>query len=279
MHNVIGMTYNMVTLNIQKNKLANFRAASKVAVEAGKAIVSIVGLNGIAGFQFHIPDEQSVTLESEITDNYLENNTAIQDHIALKPVRVTLRGFEGEISYSPKSILTTATKITEVLGLVIRYLPKVQRLDQQLDKTYRGLTGRDKTNASDNFLNLYNLYKEFQNLWVLTKAQARAFLFFEALRNSRSIFSITTQYRRYDNMVIETIKAVQTGQTKDISDFTLTFKQLNFTSTQTIKQVSAARREAQTSLSATKGIIKGIETKVDKILKRRVNFEGQGTIV
>lgn len=269
----------MVTLNIQKNKLANFRAASKVAVEAGKAIVSIVGLNGIAGFQFHIPDEQSVTLESEITDNYLENNTAIQDHIALKPVRVTLRGFEGEISYSPKSILTTATKITEVLGLVIRYLPKVQRLDQQLDKTYRGLTGRDKTSASDNFLNLYNLYKEFQNLWVLTKAQARAFLFFEALRNSRSIFSITTQYRRYDNMVIETIKAVQTGQTKDISDFTLTFKQLNFTSTQTIKQVSAARREAQTSLSATKGIIKGIETKVDKILKRRGNFEGQGTIV
>lgn len=269
----------MVTLNQKKNKLANFRAASKTAVEAGKAIVSIVGLHGIAGFQFHIPDEQMITLESEITDNYLENNVAVQDHIALKPVKISLRGFEGEISYSPKSILTTATKVTEVLGLVVRYLPKIQRLDEQLDKTYRGLTGRDKSSATDNFLNLYNLYKEFQNLWSLTKAQARAFLFFEALRNSRAIFSVATQYRRYDNMVIETIKAVQTGQTRDISDFTLTFKQLNFTSSKTLKEVSAERREAQTSLSASKGIIKGIQSKVDTLLKRRGNFEGQGTIV
>ena len=69
-------------------------------------------------------------------------------------------------------------------------------------------------------------------------------------------------------MVIETIKAVQTGQTRDISDFTLTFKQLNFTQSKTLKEVSAERREAQTSLSASKGIIKGIQSKVDKLFNR-----------
>lgn len=254
---------------ISEDALSRFKDLSKLAVEAGKAIVNIVGLHGIAGFQFHIEDESSVILESEITDNYLENNTAVQDHIALKPVRVTLRGFEGEISYSPRPLLTATLKVTEVLTLVTRYLPKIQKLDQQLDKTYRGLTGKDTASASDNFLNLYNLYKEFQNLWFLTKAQARAFLFFEALRNSRAIFSVTTPYRRYDNMVIETIKAIQTGQTKDISDFTLTFKQLKFTTTQTLGQVSAERRKAQTTLSASKGVIKGIKTKVSNLFKRK----------
>lgn len=260
----------MVTLNQQKNKLDNFRALSKAAVAAGKAIVNIVGLNGIAGFQFHIPDEQMITLESEITDNYLENNVAVQDHIALKPVKISLRGFEGEIKYTPKSALTTATKITQTLNLVIRYAPKVVNVAKLLTKTVRGLTGRDKSSAVDNFLNMFNLYKEFQNLWSLTKAQARAFLFFEALRNSRAIFSVTTQYRRYDNMVIETIKAVQTGQTKDISDFTITFKQLNFTSSKTISTVSAERREAQISQSSSKGLIKGLKTKVEKLFAKDI---------
>lgn len=254
----------------EQDKLANFRVATIFAVAAGKAIVSILGLRGIAGFQFHIPDEQIITLESEITDNYLENNIAVQDHIALKPVKITLRGFEGEINYTPKSALSIVNKASKTLGIVLKYAPQVKALASLAAKTFKGLFGRDKASTSENFLNAINLYKEFQNLWSMTKSQARAFMFFEALRNTRSIFSVTTQYKRYDNMVIESIKAIQTGQTKDISDFTITFKQLNFTQSKTLEEVSAERREAQLASSSSKGVVKGIKTKVSKLFHKDI---------
>jgi hypothetical protein len=52
---------------------------------------------GIAGFLFDIPEEEEINLRSEITDHYVEDNTAIQDQIALKPDEVTVRGLVAEI--------------------------------------------------------------------------------------------------------------------------------------------------------------------------------------
>ena len=52
---------------------------------------------GIAGFLFDIELDQKVELQSDITDSYVENNTAVQDHIALKPEMVTFRGSVAEL--------------------------------------------------------------------------------------------------------------------------------------------------------------------------------------
>src|SRR6185312_8744514 len=50
---------------------------------------------------FHYEGEQTASLESDITDHYIENNTAIQDQIALKPVIITTHGFIGELNDIP----------------------------------------------------------------------------------------------------------------------------------------------------------------------------------
>src|SRR5260221_4663943 len=47
-------------------------------------------------FIFDYEGEQSLSLEADITDHFIEDNTSIQDHIALKPVRITTHGFIGE---------------------------------------------------------------------------------------------------------------------------------------------------------------------------------------
>lgn len=52
---------------------------------------------GIAGFLFDIELEQKVELTSDITDHFVENNTAVNDHIGLRPEMVTFQGVVAEL--------------------------------------------------------------------------------------------------------------------------------------------------------------------------------------
>lgn len=52
---------------------------------------------------FSIIKTHRTSLNAQITDNYIENNTALQDHIAFSPIIVTLSGLVSE------SVLTSST--------------------------------------------------------------------------------------------------------------------------------------------------------------------------
>ena len=58
-------------------------------------------INNNVGYYFDIIREHSVSIQNQITDNYLENNTAVQDHIAHSPITVTLGGLAGEVYFTP----------------------------------------------------------------------------------------------------------------------------------------------------------------------------------
>lgn len=58
---------------------------------------------------FDIAKDWSVDLTSDITDYYVENNSPVQDHIALHPKMVTISGYQGE--------LITKTEQSSTLGL------------------------------------------------------------------------------------------------------------------------------------------------------------------
>ena len=100
-----------------------------------------------------------------------------------------------------------------------------------------------------------------QDVYKLKSSQTRAFLFFEALWKSKARFSVETTWKRYDNMVITSIKPLR-DENADITDFTLTFKQINRAVTETTNLKGAAGRLSQ-QLSKTnkKGLDKGKEVK------------------
>lgn len=77
--------------------------AAQVSTLQNKAIVRPDNPpRGIAGFLFDIRQEETIELNSDITDHYVEDNTAIQDQVALKPEMITLRGLVAELStHSP----------------------------------------------------------------------------------------------------------------------------------------------------------------------------------
>lgn len=210
------------------DKINNFL---NLATTSNQALVSFTGTTGIAGFVFDIKEDEDIDLESDITDHYTESNNPVQDHIVCKPVKVTLRGTVGEYVYNPPSKETSWEKIknkvrktTDKLTIIGSYIPPLTKFAQQ---TFLSLEEAKKTSIVDSILDIgssaFDLYHDIN---VPSNNQSRAFLFFEALWQAKQTFSIQTPYRYYSNMAIESIKAVQSEETRDNTRFEITFKQI-----------------------------------------------------
>lgn len=80
---------------------------------------------GVAVYFDYIEDETSA-IEASITDNYVESNYSIQDHIAIKPKVYRLRGCIGEIVY--KNEFTWYNKISNKINhpILLKTLDKMK---------------------------------------------------------------------------------------------------------------------------------------------------------
>lgn len=260
------------------------RSVLKNNANVGEAVVNIFGSFGIAGFRFHIPISEQVKMQSDITDHYIDANTAVQDHIAVKPIEITLNGLVGDYFYSVNELADTLALVTPTLSLVKQFLPrltdaakqiKLKRISQKqakettktnitknTDGSYSFSTGITQTETvGANQFNGMDLLTLFIDLYKLKSAQTRAFLFFQALWQSRALMSVETSWRKYDNMAVTSIMPLRDNNA-DITDFTITFKQVSIAKTQTDLLKNVAGRLKQQAASVTgKGVNKGTEVK------------------
>lgn len=186
-------------------------------------------------FVFNYEGEQTVSLESDITDHFIENNSAIQDQISLKPEIITTHGFIAELNdLVPPSLAVlqaAASKLT-VLGA---YTPALS------------LTA---LNALNEALFLYNTAQNAVNTGVAavasltgngstnqTKQQA-AFTQFYGYWLQRYLFTVQTPWAVFQNMAIQRLRAIQDAETRMITDFEITFKKMRFAQSSTQVQSS-----------------------------------------
>lgn len=269
--------------NTQYGKLNAKAIAQKMlkeSVDAGSAIVNILSATGIAGFKFHVPETEQIRLENEITDQYTDINSPIQDHVAGKPVFITLSGLVGDYFYSNNKIEDMLALITPTITLVKEFIPQLteaskrQKIQHSLE-TVQIKNGLKEININvkgqEYQFNAVDLFTLFQQLYKLKSAQVRAFLFFEALWKSRSLFTVETTWKRYDNMVIQNVTAKR-DKNADITDFSVTFKQMDFTQSlsETIDEYKN-RMEQQKASVVDKGTVKGVETPVTQAINNIVN--------
>lgn len=309
--------------NLNKKQLAT--KLLKEGVEAGNAVVNILAATGIAGFKFHIPETEQVQFENEITDHYIETGSAIQDHIAQRPITITLTGLVGDYFYSVNKIEDMLAQVTPTIELVKQFIPKVSDITKQvknakyayeasqnlsaigeatkaaawggtaqsalsaaISSTAPGaimsvsqILGSSGTslsaisqavnnyqpkikrfvNAITNNVSGEDLFALFQSLYKLKSAQTRAFLFFEGLWKRRITFSVETTWKRYDNMLVEKITPVRDSNA-DITEFTLTLKQVKYAETKTIPADAENRVLQQEAEIVDKGFEKGINIKL-----------------
>ncbi len=240
-------------------------AALKNSINVGEAIINIFGAWGIAGFKFHCPETETITLQNDITTHYVENNSPIQDHIASRPVELTFTGFQGDYFYSLHKIESALSEVISGTALIISMLPKLDAYTQQV----KASTNAFKKNISDaktikskigtglQYLvaNGVDLFKIFQNLYKLKSAQTRAFLFLEALQKSRLLFSVETSWKRYDNMAVQSLTCVRDNNA-DITGFTAKLMQIDFVSTKVSTKVKGRTRQ-QVQENINKGVNQG----------------------
>lgn len=206
----------------------------------------------------------SVNLESNITDNWLENNSVINDCIALPPLTVTLEGLAGELVYSPanyKDFLTdfwnkTNAELTEEYlksqGLEYQILDKLSPISS-IYPPFDNVT-QTAINIKNAVMSNVNRYKVIYNRFTKKTNQAqnpsgmavntpngivptRLQMVYEnlsSLRISRSALTVITPYATFENMYIQSITLTQ-DNLNYITDISVTLKQLSFSEVKTTK--------------------------------------------
>jgi hypothetical protein len=190
---------------------------------------------------FNYEGEQNVTLSSDITDHYVENNSAIQDQIALRPEKITTNGFVGELNNIAPAALQPIKIIAEKLTTVSGYVPALS------------------TTALLAYANAFQLYQVAQNVlnsavstWAtingtnsdtvingagisLAPNQTKQQIYFQQFYGywkNRQLFTVQTPWAIFQDMAIESLRAIQDAETRMITDFEVTFKLMRFASTQ-----------------------------------------------
>lgn len=220
----------------------------------------------IGSFVFDYAGEVSSTLRADITDHYAEDNTVFQDHIALTPIRVTMKGLIGELVQGP-----VAGGIAGLLGGLQSSLTTVNayiggKTPQAITKASKAITQVQKvTTQISSAVSKGKSLIDFLNFGALSNVkQAVAYRRLEAMWENRTPFRIHTPYKIYENMVIEELKATQPEDTKYLSEFTVTLKQMRF-ATLTVSDIpnGAEQRNQQISPQINQGLSSGDKTILD----------------
>lgn len=185
---------------------------------------------------FDIIQEHSISLQSQITDNWLENNTVVNDHIANSPISINLRGLSGEIVYTPSTVdgalsyITDTTKnkfgtnIVNKLSVIPALLPPVSNVTQ------KAMNVISYIEASQNRYS--KLIERFTSSTIRQEKLRKIYQNLSALRETKIALFVQTPFGSFDNMYIQSLTLRQANQNY-IADIELSLKQLNFTDTLT----------------------------------------------
>ena len=198
----------------------------------------------LTDYYFDIIKGHSISINNQITDYYLENNTAVQDHIAHAPITITLSGISGEIVYTTtqaerdysKELVQAVSyanrqnlnnKLTALLVLNPSTSNMTQRAKNAYDYIeasagrYIGILRRFRN--SDTPMDKYNGTSDIFKETRLQEIHRKLML----LRNNNTALWVHTPYGDYLNMYIQSITLRQNDENY-ITDIEMTLKQLNF---------------------------------------------------
>lgn len=261
----------------------------------------------IVDYYFDTIINHSIELNNQITDNWIENNSAIHDHIAQEPITISLSGLVSENVF-----VYSATEANELLQKARLYAAKQGMLSssgfwdyfdnisptEKVDKLAAlPLLYPPLANYMQLAINQYELakssidrFKNIKDTWKKNKSITNnqpfslpldtnirvqeVFFEFDWLRRNNKALTVTTPWGVFSNMYIQSVSLSQANQ-NFITDVQLTLKQINFaevTTTSADKNVMAqynAYQRAQVENNGTaQGTKKSISAQIyDKNIK------------
>lgn len=204
--------------------------------------------NNIAVY-FDVITDHSINIQNQISDNWLENNTSVQDAIAQSPITITLSGISSELVYIPstkdkrflrnvyESInnqlkgLTDNTPLrnyvmTDKLTVIPELLPPVDNVTQAAKNLV--------TQVEDNIARYQKIAKNFLRKINNETRLQEIYNKLISLRETNSELIVETPFKTFESMYIQSVSLTQ-GEQNHIVNISMTLKQLNFTDIEVTK--------------------------------------------
>jgi len=228
-------------------------------------------------FVFDYYGDDEAIFESDITDHYAEDNSAIQDHIAVLPARHTLQGFISEVSFtalglsSVTGILNTLEqKVGSVPAFLGKYTPgTLQKLQGSVTKALS--TAQSYAQEASQYYNqAQNLLSMFKHSSGAKNKQQQAYSNLMGLWTSRLPMVLITpwgqtglQSNNTNSVYIERVRFFQERDTPTRTDISITVKEvrtvpLQTPSAQSIKQNSQGKMQHNLQPVTSGGFSQGL---------------------
>ena len=250
-----------------KNKFSK-EFAKKVVADMWKQYTDVdtvtvnVNDSDIDGFKFHILEREQVDMEADVSDHYIDTNRAVQDHIAWKPIKISMVGKVGEYYNDITENKGYSVAYYQVMGVVNSYLPRNTdfAIFRQIKSTVSRMTGGSgflnriaNTLTSEAYGVLLNAIKQLnydlvtlfeEEVQLERMEQVKAYVLLESFFKVGIPLKITTSWRSYENMICTNLKPIRDGNA-DVTEFNVTFKQISTASTIETNKTIAKERTAQ----------------------------------
>lgn len=216
---------------------------------------------------FTTEGENTVNLQSEITDHFIETNSSVDDHVALRPERITVHGFIGELTNTFPAFLPPSTQVQAILGAISQFAPSFSKsamnVINEAFQAYQAVSA-----AVNGAVSAWNTitgaetetFIGSQGISVLGANQTKQQLMFSQLYGywarplrglSPALFQVQTPWAIFGFCAIESVNAVQDEKSEELTDFFVTFKVLRFVSTSSTNGPRVAGRLQQQSALLT----------------------------
>lgn len=226
-------------------------------------------------YVFDTRSDEEISLESDITDNWVEDNSTMQDHIGLRPMQITLTGYVGELKNTPRNPVQAITRglspITNSVGFLA---PELTEQSQYILNRANEVYGiYEKANKT-----VGRLETLLGDVPVPDEAskQQQAFGRFYELWRTRQLCTVYTPFGAFNSMAILKVTANQGEESAYCSTFTVSFKQVRIADSLTVYKDTkkSAGRTAQTlSKKIDKGVKKPQST-LFNLEQKSLNFMG-----
>lgn len=196
-------------------------------------------INNNVGYYFDIITEHAISVQNQITDNFLENNTAVQDHIAHNPITVSLSGLSAEVFYeSPNWALNKAynkynTFVQEKFGntkaneyLLSDKLLAIPQLVPGVDNVTQ-IAKNAVQYVESSYRRYEKIVKNFINKNIKETRLRQIYRELKELSDTNTALIVETPFIALDNMYIQSISLRQ-GNENYITDLSVTLKQIQY---------------------------------------------------
>lgn len=230
-------------------------------------IVQNINTENSVNYYFDVITDDSIEMMNQITDNYLENNTAIQDHIGHSPLVITLSGIAGVgknvFRYDPEvanqllqearfqsakmgyginfnnlqadsfwdlvGLGSQAKELNKLSAISVLYPPVSNYI--QVAKNVAEIVDASVSKYTNIYQSIFG--KENNNEQILgdfaeeSNKLQQIFTELKRLRDNNIALTVTTPYGIFSNMYLQSVRFHQ-GNELYVTDIEITLKELRF---------------------------------------------------